>query len=65
MEKLKTDLEKIDGVVLDLENEAEGQNYHDLCTIYRSLAEVLLEECDDATVLKIMKAIKARGGFLP
>ena len=62
---MKTDLQKIDDIVLDLENEAENANYHDLCTLYRSLAEILCEECDDSTTLKILKAVKKRNGFLP
>ena len=65
MSKTKTDLQKIEEIVLDLENDAEGANEHSLSTLYRSLAEILCEECDDATTLKIMKAIKSRGGFLP
>lgn len=65
MKKSKTDLQKIEDVVLDLENDAEGANEHSLSTLYRTLAEILCEECDDATTLKIMAAIKDRGGFLP
>lgn len=61
----KTDLQKLEEVVLDLENEAENANYHDICAMYRSLAEILCEEVDDATAHRIMKAIQKRGGFLP
>ncbi len=61
----QTDLQKLEDVVLDLENEAENANYHDMCSMYRTLAEILCEEVDDATALKIMKAVQKRGGFLP
>jgi len=61
----KTDLQKIEDIVLDLENEAENGNYHDLCVVYRSLAELLIEVLDDTSALKVMKEIQKRGGFLP
>ena len=62
---MKTDLQKIEAVVLDLENEAESANEHSLSTLYRSLAEILCEELPDADALKVMKKIKERNGFLP
>jgi hypothetical protein len=62
---MKSKLKELENIVLDLENEAEGENYHDLSTIYRTLAEILVEELPDEDALRVMVAIKAAGGFLP
>jgi hypothetical protein len=51
-------------IVLDLENEAENANYHDICSIYRSLYEILLETVNEEDACKVMKKIQERGGFL-
>ena len=61
---MKTDIQKIEDIVLDLENEAESANEHALSTLYRTLAEILVEELDDTSALKVMKSIQSRGGFL-
>ena len=61
----KTDEQKIDEIVLDLENEAENANYHDICALYRSLTEILIEELSESDALKVLKAVQKRGGFLP
>lgn len=60
----KTHQQEIEDIVLDLENEAESENQHELSTLYRTLAEILCEELSDVDVLKVMKKIKARNGFL-
>lgn len=52
-------------IVLDLENEAENANYHDMCSMYRTLYEILLETVSEEDAVKIMKKIRASGGFLP
>jgi hypothetical protein len=52
-------------IVLDLENDAESANYHDLCSMYRSLYEILLETVSEEDAVKVMKKIKEAGGFLP
>jgi len=62
---MKTDLQKIEDIVLDLENDAESANEHSLSTLYRSLAEVLVEELTDSDALLVMKKIRSRNGFLP
>ncbi len=62
---MKTTLEKIENIVLDLENDAESANEHGLSTLYRSLAEILVGNLDDVSAYKVMKAVQERGGFLP
>lgn len=60
----KTDLQKIEEIVLDLENGAESENQHELSTLYRSIAEILCEELNDGDALRVMEKIKDRNGFL-
>lgn len=66
MKKNQTDLyQKGEDIVLDLENEAENANEHGMCSMYRSLYEVLLETVSESDAVKVMQKIKDRGGFLP
>lgn len=62
---MKTTEQKIDDVVADLENEAEGQNYHGMCAMYRDLTVILLEVVSEEDTLKILKKVKQASGFLP
>ena len=52
-------------IVLDLENDAEAGNYHDLCPIYRGIYEILLETVTTEQAVEVMEKLKDRGGFLP
>jgi hypothetical protein len=52
-------------IVLELENDAESANYHDLSSVYRSLYEILLEVVTEEEAADVMEKIKDRGGFLP
>lgn len=61
----KTAFEHGEELVLDLENEAENANYHDICSIYRTLYEILLETVSEEDAVKVLKKIQERGGFLP
>lgn len=51
-------------IILDLENEAENANYHELCPIYRSLYEILLETVSEDDAVRVLKKIQERGGFI-
>jgi hypothetical protein len=63
--KVNTAFEYGEELVLDLENEAENANYHDICSIYRTLYEILLETVSEEDAVKVLKKIQERGGFLP
>lgn len=66
MKKKQTSLyEEGEQIVLDLENEAENANYHDMCRMYRKLYEILLETVSEEESVKIMRQVKRDGGFLP
>lgn len=57
--------QKGEEIVLDLENEAENANEHDLCSMYRTIYEILLESVSEKDAVKVMQKIKDIGGFLP
>jgi len=62
---MKTTIERIDDIVLDLENEAENENYHSYCRMYRQLADILLKKVSKKDTFAILKEIKKQNGFLP
>jgi len=49
---------KGDEIVLDLENSAESENYHDMCSVYRTLYELLLETINEKDATEIMRKIR-------
>lgn len=63
--KVNIEAELGEDIILDLENEAENANCHDICSIYRSLYEILLETVSEEDAVRVLKKIQERGGFLP
>ena len=57
-------MKSVDTIVRELEEAAESENYHDLCSIYSDLAEIITKHGGKDVARKVMAEIQNRNGFM-
>ena len=61
---MKTTKEKLEDVILKLQENAESENYHSAIRMYREIANSVVKHGGEVVALKVMLDISKRGGFL-